>query len=126
MRVSIDELEFAVQAALTECADKVEVALEKAVDKTAKQADEEIRKHITFHSRTGAYVKAFSMKRQKGNKTYKKTWYVKDPQHRLTHLLENGHLNKDGSRTRAYPHIRYGEKIAQQNLVPNFKKEMSR
>lgn len=33
-------------------------------------------------------------------------WYVKPPDHRLTHLLVHGHATKDGGRTKADPFLR--------------------
>lgn len=40
---------------------------------------------------------------QKGIKHF--TWYVKPPDHRLTHLLVHGHATKDGGRTKADPFL---------------------
>lgn len=42
------------------------------------------------------------VKRKTGN-TY--VWYVKAPDHRLTHLLVHGHATKDGGRTKADPFL---------------------
>lgn len=33
-------------------------------------------------------------------------WYVKPPEHRLTHLLVHGHATKDGGRTKADPFLK--------------------
>lgn len=33
-------------------------------------------------------------------------WYVKPPDHRLTHLLVHGHATKDGGRTKADPFLK--------------------
>ena len=35
----------------------------------------------------------------------KYVWYVKPPDHRLTHLLVHGHATKDGGRTKADPFL---------------------
>jgi hypothetical protein len=35
----------------------------------------------------------------------KYVWYVKAPDHRLTHLLVHGHATKDGGRTKADPFL---------------------
>ena len=32
-------------------------------------------------------------------------WYVKPPDHRLTHLLVHGHVTKDGGRTKGDPFL---------------------
>lgn len=36
----------------------------------------------------------------------KRAWYVKEPDHRLTHLLVHGHATKDGGRTKADPFLK--------------------
>lgn len=38
-----------------------------------------------------------------GGTTY--VWYVKEPNHRLTHLLVHGHATKDGGRTKPNPFL---------------------
>mgnify|MGYP006883348967 CR=1 FL=1 len=126
--IPISQLDSTVSAVLEEYSSEVYAATCRAVDTTAKAADREIRRHITFRDRTGDYRRAFSMRKtgNKGTSTYMKTWYVKDPHWRLTHLLENGHKNRDGSWTRGYPHIVYGDKLAQGMLQEEIEKEMGR
>lgn len=41
----------------------------------------------------------------KKGRTIKATWYVKAPDHRLTHLLVHGHAKKNGGRTKADPFL---------------------
>lgn len=87
--------------------------IKKAVDIVAKECDEEIKKHVTFTERTRKYVKAFKIKKTHDDKFNKgKTWYVSGNQYRLTHLLERGHALNKGGRTKAYPHIVFGEELA--------------
>jgi hypothetical protein len=42
---------------------------------------------------------------KKGNRGSTYAWYVKPPDHRLTHLLVHGHATKDGGRTKADPFL---------------------
>ena len=54
----------------------------------------------------GAFRKSIASKRlvkRATGSTY--VWYVKSPDHRLTHLLAHGHATKDGGRTRADPFL---------------------
>lgn len=54
----------------------------------------------------GSFRKNISSKRlvkRKTGSTY--VWYVKAPDHRLTHLLAHGHATKDGGRTKADPFL---------------------
>ena len=54
----------------------------------------------------GSYKKRISSKLLKSGRngnTY--VWYVKAPDHRLTHLLVKGHATKNGGRTKADPFL---------------------
>lgn len=116
-RVTPDKLGNAIAQALTEYSDSVAERMHKAVDKVTEEAAEEIKLRIPFTQRTRKYVRAFATETRYEDKLNKRnTWYVKAPQFRKTHLLENGHRNRDGTHTRAFPHIRYGEELARKRL----------
>ena len=120
MSVSPDDLANALSEALQDYSDDIDAGVKKAVNKAARETAQEIKKHITFKSRTGDYVSHFALKdTSKGARSHSKTWYVKAPEYRLTALLEKGHATPrkgSGKQTKAYPHIEYGEKIAQSRL----------
>lgn len=116
--INVDELSKAITESLTTYAEEVTKVVKNAVDETAKEVKEEIKAHITFEQPTGEYVKSFAVKTTKEeqfNRT--KTWYVKSPHYRLTHLLEKSHVTRSGGRTKAHPHIVYGQLLAEKNLV---------
>lgn len=114
---SIDDLSNAIMETLEEYNSEVTKKVKKAVDQTAKEVNQEIKNHITFNNRTGDYIKSFEVVTTRDDGYGKtKKWRVKKPHYRLTHLLEKGHITKNGKRTKAYPHIEYGEKYAEINL----------
>lgn len=55
---------------------------------------------------TGEYKRHISYKKTKETSTNAVyTWYVKDPEYRLTHLLTNGHATRNGGRTKGNPYL---------------------
>ena len=55
----------------------------------------------------GSFLRSIASKRLKGdNRGSTYVWYVKPPDHRLTHLLVHGHATKDGGRTKADPFLK--------------------
>ena len=55
-----------------------------------------------------------------GNGMKSFTWYVKAPDHRLTHLLVHGHATKDGGRTKGDPFLAN----ALDQVLPEFEKNI--
>lgn len=77
--------------------DKGREAMKKLVKLTKATAPEGER---------GKFKKAIAMKEEDaGHGSKKFLWYVKAPEHRLTHLLVRGHAKKDGGRTKADPFL---------------------
>lgn len=57
---------------------------------------------------------------KKGTRKIKAVWYVKAPDHRLTHLLVHGHATKDGGRTKADPFLQN----ALDEVLPEFERKV--
>lgn len=120
---NIDELTDLISQELQNYTDEVTEKVKKAVDTVAKEVNEEIKNHITFNEVTGKYIKSFRLKTSFEDKWNKRnTWYVANGEHRLTHLLEHGHVKRNSGRVKAYPHIKYGEEFAQKRLPELVKK----
>lgn len=69
----------------------------------------------------GAFKRSIAMREDDaGNGMKKYTWYVKPPNHRLTHLLVNGHATKDGGRTRPDPFLQN----ALNNVIPDYERKV--
>jgi hypothetical protein len=114
---SIDNLADAILQELENYSESVTEGIKKAVDTVANECNAEIKKHVTFKEPTGKYVKAFKVKKTNESKFNKgKTWYVSGGEYRLTHLLEKGHAKIGGGRTRAFPHIIFGEELAKKRM----------
>lgn len=77
---------------------------------------EQTKSHITWKDKE--YSKHFHIKKSFEDKRNKRnTWYVGEGFHRLTHLLEYGHLTRNGTTsTRKFPHVRYGDEYLQDNF----------
>ena len=121
---SIDDLVETMECQLADYTDEVTEQMKRGIDRTAKEVNETIKEHATFGG-SGKYKKSFAVKTSFEDKRNKRrTWYVKSPNYRLTHLLEKGHNVQPTGRARAFPHIEYGERHAEENLEKNIKEEI--
>ena len=105
------EIEKALKAYAYDVAEDINIA--------KNEVSKEFKIDVTKDSpeQTGSYQKGWRIKKfKKSNIIYNKTDY------QLTHLLEHGHINKDGGRTSPRIHIRPNEEKAVKDFLKRVKK----
>ena len=114
-QVTVDKMADTIVEWLTEYSEEVTEIAKDVVDDISEGAMQETKDHITWKDKE--YSKAFALKTSFEDKRNKRnTWYVKPKLYGLTHLLEFGHATRNGGRTRAYPHVRYGDDFVKNNF----------
>lgn len=107
---------------LNDYADDIQEDISSEAQVVAKKAVADLRgTQGTYKVRTGEYNKGWTVNTKKGRGQVScLVWNAK--QWRLTHLLEKGHANRDGSRTRAFVHIAPVEKKYVEEYTNNVEK----
>nr|DAO48115.1 MAG TPA: putative tail component [Caudoviricetes sp.] len=139
-KVAVENIEKEIMKYLQECKENIEDEVKEIADETTKEACKEL-KQISPKASKSVYLRKSNSKFGVGEKNfqipgeYASSWttakrtskWAKDKYskvvynkqyYRLTHLLEFGHANRDGSRTQPILHIRkteekYKEKFKQ-------------
>lgn len=104
--VKIEDLGEKLQQTLTLYHEDVNEAINAASDEAVKSLAKKTKATAPEGGRHGQFKRNISSKLLKKNRngnTY--VWYVKAPDHRLTHLLVKGHATRDGGRTKANPFL---------------------
>lgn len=97
---SIDKLANEIAKELQRYTSNVKEEVEVAKIVVAKEAVKELRKKRKFKNVSKNYYKGWRTKKVGNSQVIHNA-----TNYRLTHLLEKGHVNRDGSRTGAFPHI---------------------
>lgn len=111
-RIHVGELGSAMEHALELYAQDVQDGIVRVTEDNMKNLVKKTkataptgRRHGQFKKNiTADYQELRRVKTLRG-RTIRATWYVKAPDHRLTHLIVHGHATKDGGRTRANPFL---------------------
>jgi len=97
----------------------------QAVTEEINRASEEAVKTLAKKTKATAPVASGSYKKNISSKLLKKgdrgdtyVWYVKAPDHRLTHLLVHGHATRNGGRTKKNPFLQN----ALDEVLPDYEK----
>ena len=100
--------------------DGVKNAVQEVADATVEKLKQTSPKKIKG-KKAGKYAKGWRVKEIKNTTTEKVAVIHNKTDYQLTHLLENGHANRDGSFTAARPHIAAAEAEAVKNFEEKVK-----
>lgn len=126
---SVDELAAAIAMQLSQYNDEVAREVKQACSDTANELKTDIMQDAPINYKAkniGRYKKGWRIKKAFEDKDNIRLVVYQGAQPSLTHLLEYGHLNRDGSRTEGKPHIRNNEEQAKQRLVRLIKVAISK
>lgn len=121
--ITPDALTDALVSACSEYTEEVRAFVEEGVEKIGEEALKEVKELAPIYegdnknTRKGAYRRSWTCDLNKQRGVINAVVHAKAPYYRLTHLLENGHLNRDGTtRSKAIPHISIANASAEKKV----------
>lgn len=113
--ITIDSLATELANALSDYSEAVTEEVMKAIDEESKTAVKELKNRNP--KLTGDYAKGWTSKNAYKGKYSKVNTIHNKTDYQLTHLLEYGHVKRNGGRVAAIPHIKPVEAKAIENLT---------
>ena len=109
--VNVDDLADIIAEELESYTEEVDSIMQDEIDDLSKEVVKNLRNNSVIPEDTGEYRKSFYIKKEAQGKGYKRN-RIANKKHQLTHLLEDGHLTSNGKRTRAFPHWKEAQELA--------------
>lgn len=124
MPIRVNDLTSTVAGILDDYAEDVSDSVERAVEKTSREALSLVRKKAP--RRSGAYRKGWKRVMEEAGIAKRKTKaIIYNATHgSLVHLIENGHQKAGGGRVEGIPHVKPTEEMAAERLPQLIKQEL--
>lgn len=124
-KIKPDSLGYEIAKILTEYKDEIDDVVIDTTNEVIKEAKNELIQ-VSPKGETGEYSAGWKVSlSQKGSSFFSRAVWNKT-HYRLTHLLEFGHATKNGSHTKAQPHIRPTEEKYKCKFVDEFERKVKR
>lgn len=123
MNVKIENLADEIMKGLEEYSDMATDELKKEVKKTARNIRKDIQANAPVGA-TGKYSKSWSVKNQKETSNSIELVVHSKNRYQLAHLLEKGHVLRQGGRVSAIPHIGPAEEKGIRELEENITRKL--
>lgn len=120
--IEVDLLEKEVMKYLTEYKEDISEVVENVSNRVGKEATSELKEESP--KLTGDYAKGWRLKKDKVGKNRYIVKIHNKTNYQLTHLLEDGHVTRNGGRTKAIPHIRPVEEKYAKKFEQELKKDI--
>lgn len=120
-RTTAIDLSRAINEVLQEYGEDVTAAIAPTTEKVAEQTVQMLKTSGGYKDRSGNYRKSFTQTTEKTYRGATSTVHNESPEYRIAHLLEHGHMTRDGTtRVKAYPHW----KPAEETAIAEFEREL--
>lgn len=129
MKTDAGALEGSIAMILGDCARQATKATDETLDHISKEALKIVRENAPASENGGIYRKGLKRKKTKDSRDdLQYTLYASGMESSLSHLLENGHLTRNGKSTvPGKPHFAKGQDYAAKEIeaefVKNYRKE---
>ena len=118
-KVKPEQLDEAIRGQLETYSAEITKNINENLKEVAETTAETLKKGGAYKERTGKYTPDWSVTARKAVSTIQSEQYSvhNRKRYQLTHLLEKGHVTRNGKRTRAFEHILPAEQAAEERAV---------
>ncbi len=119
VKVKPEQLDEAIRGQLETYSEEIRQNVNENLREVAEETAGTLKKGGSYKERTGKYTPDWSVTARKAVSTTQGEQYsVHNRKHyQLTHLLEKGHVTRNGKRTRAFEHILPAEQATEELAV---------